>query len=246
MESKVALVTGAGLRIGAAIARELHSVGCHVIIHYRRSGQAAAALMAELNAQRANSASMVPGDLVDPDQVERIAADALAAYGRLDLLINNASSFYPTPIGEASWQQWQELSASNLSGPLFLSQALVPALQQSSGAIVNIVDVHTDLPLTGYSLYGAAKAGLVHLTRSLAKELGPHIRVNGVAPGAILWPADEQDAFDQQGAEQLLRQTALGRMGRPEDVAGAVRFLALEAPYITGQILAVDGGRSLY
>jgi len=246
MNQRVALVTGGGYRIGEAITRRLHQSGLAVIVHYRRSAALAGALVDELNTVRPGSAALVAGDLSADGEPAQIANASLNVFGRIDLLVNNASGFYPTPIGEGTSDQWDDLTASNLKGPYFLTQALVPALRATKGAIVNIVDVYTDLPLEGYSIYGSAKAGVAYMTRALAKELGPDIRVNGIAPGAILWPAEHSDALDPDNAEAILSLTALKRMGSPEDIASAVHFLGLEAHYVTGQILAVDGGRSLY
>ncbi len=238
----VALVTGAGRRIGAAIATALHGRGCEVLLHYRGSEPETAALAASLNDQRPGSAHTVQGDLSAPDGPERIAAQARKFATRLDVLVNNASRFYPTPVGDVSGDTWKDLMGSNLRGPFFLSQALLPELRESRGAIVNIVDIHAERPMRGHAVYCMAKAGLVMMTRSLARELGPEIRVNAVAPGAILWPEDEPS---EEVKESILGRTALQRLGAPADIAGAVAYLALDAPYVTGQVLAVDGGRSL-
>jgi len=237
----IALVTGGARRIGAAIVRALHARGCRVVIHYRDSQTEALALAAELNADRPDSAACLRADLSDPAAVRRLASEARQCFGGLDLLINNASSFYPTPLAEATDQDWDSLIHSNLRAPFLLSQALADDLARSGqGAILNLVDVYADKPLADHPLYCMAKAGLVMMTKSLARDLGPAVRVNGVAPGPILWP--EQGGADQ-GA--VLKASALKRAGDPQDIAGAVTWLALDAPYVTGQILAVDGGRSL-
>lgn len=238
------LVTGAARRVGAEIARHLHAAGARLILHYRSSAAEAEALAATLNARRAGSALSVAGDLSVRGVAETVAAAALACYGQLDALVNNASSFFPTPVGEIDHHAWDELIGSNLMGPLFLSQALAPSIRARCGAIVNIVDVHAERPLAGYPLYSAAKSGLAGLTRALAIELAPEVRVNGVAPGAIEWPEDGQ--FDPAAREQILAHTLLKRLGNSADIARTVRFLLFDAPYITGQIIAVDGGRSAH
>jgi pteridine reductase len=243
LDGRWALVTGAAKRIGAVVARTLHEAGANVAIHYNRSGHDAEQLAAGLNRARASSAFTVAADMLDMRAVERMAAQVLERTGgTLDVLVNNASNFYPTPIGTITEQQWEDLISSNLKAPLFLSQALVPALRAARGCIVNIVDVHSQRPLRDHPVYGPAKAGLAMLTRSLAKDLGPDIRVNGVSPGAILWP-DEGMSDALRAA--IIKQTALKRSGDPEDIAATVLFLVRDAPYITGQIIAVDGGRSV-
>jgi pteridine reductase len=245
LEGRWALVTGAAKRIGAVIARTLHGAGANVAIHYNRSATEAEQLAAELNRRRATSAFTVGADMRDIAAVERMAAQVLEGTGgRLDVLVNNASNFYPTPIGTITLEQWDDLIGSNLKAPLFLSQALVPALRAARGVIVNIVDVHSQRPLRDHPVYGPAKAGLAMLTRSLAKDLGPDVRVNGVSPGAILWPDEGQGMSDALRAA-IIKQTALKRAGEPEDIAAAVLFLVRDAPYVTGQIIAVDGGRSV-
>ena len=245
-EARVALVTGAAQRIGAAIARELHAAGCNVLLHCRSSRAEADALAAELNAVRHDSAAVLQADLSQLPQVEQLAAAAIAHWSHIDLLVNNASGFFPTPVGTVNEPEWDSLFASNLKGPFFLSQALVPALRERRGAIVNIVDVYAELPLAQHAVYTMAKAGVAMMTRALAQELGPDVRVNGVAPGAILWPAEENPELGGAKVEALLAQTALKRIGDPADIARAVRYLGLEAGYVTGQILAVDGGRTLF
>ena len=243
LDGRCALVTGAAKRIGAVIARTLHAAGANVAIHYNRSAADADQLAAELNRSRAGSAFTIAADMRDISAVERMAARVLERSGnKLDVLVNNASNFYPTPIGTITLEQWDDLFGSNLKAPLFLSQALVPALRAARGVIVNIVDVHAQRPLRDHPVYSPAKAGLAMLTRSLAKDLGPDVRVNGVSPGAILWP-DEGMSDGLRAA--IIKQTALKRAGTPEDIAAAVLFLVRDAPYVTGQIIAVDGGRSV-
>ncbi|HAB05451.1 MAG TPA: pteridine reductase [Alcanivorax sp.] len=240
MAAPIALITGSARRIGARIAETLHRKGCRVVIHYHRSEQEARQLVDTLNRERSDSAVCLAADLRDPVAVRDLAVRARDAFGGLDVLINNASSFYPTPLGQASDDDWDTLMHSNLRAPFLLSQQLAGDLEAAGGAIVNIVDVYAEKPLAGHPLYCMAKAGLAMMTKSLARELGPAVRVNGVSPGAILWP--EQGQENQQ---DILDATALGRAGDPDDIAATVAWLALEAPYITGQILAVDGGRSL-
>ncbi|MCK2088353.1 pteridine reductase [Thauera aromatica] len=238
------LVTGAARRVGAGIARELHAAGARVALHYRHSADAAAALAADFNARRPDSAFTVGADLARFGAAEELASRVLALGGRLDGLVNNASSFFPTPVGSIDRAAWDELIGSNLMGPLFLSQALAPALQASAGAIVNLVDIHAERPLPQYPLYSAAKAGLAGLTRALAVELAPAVRVNGVSPGPIEWPEDGQ--FSTTERQYIVDHTLLKRIGSATDIARTVRFLLFDAPYITGQIIAVDGGRSAH
>lgn len=242
LDGKVVLITGAARRIGASIGRRLHAEGAEVVIHYRGSTEEATSLCAELNATRDNSALLLRADLADIEQLPALIADVLAWRGRLDVLVNNASSFYPTPLGEISNDDWEDLLGANLKAPLFLSQAALPALRQARGAIINIVDIHAQRPLGDHPVYGAAKAGLAMLTRSLAKDLAPEIRVNGVSPGAILWPEND---LSEAGKQAILRQVPAGRIGDPDDIAGCVLYLARDASYVTGQIIAVDGGRSI-
>lgn len=243
-DTPVILITGAARRVGAEIARTLHAGGASVVLHYRSSAGEADALAATLNGLRADSAWTVQADLKDDGAPEALAAAVLRRHGRLDGLVNNASSFFPTPLGQIDAAAWTDLIGSNLKGPLFLSQATATALRESRGAIVNIVDIHAERPLRHYPLYCAAKAGLLGLTRALALELAPEVRVNGVSPGAIDWPEDGQ--FPPAEREAIIRHTLLGRPGSPADIARTVRFLMFDAPYITGQILAVDGGRSAH
>ncbi len=241
LTDSVALITGAAQRVGAVIARHLHQHGMRVMIHYRNSARDAAALRDELLQQRPDSAAIIQADLLDTATLPALIEQSHARWGRLDALINNASSFYPTPLGAIGEQQWDDLLGTNLKAPLFLSQAAAPLLATQQGCIVNIADIHADRPLKGYPVYCIAKAGLVMLTKSLARELAPAVRVNAVAPGAILWPEHAAAA----SREHILKRIALKRQGEPRDIAGAVRFLIAEAEYMTGQVLTVDGGRSL-
>lgn len=241
-EIKTALITGAAARIGAEIARTLHAAGINVVIHYRHSADRAEALCEQLNQQRENSAACLQTDLLQTDRLAPLVDQAAAIWGRLDVLVNNASSFYPTPVGEITEAQWDDLMGSNLKAPIFLSQAATPYLRQSRGCIINIVDVHAFKPMKAHPVYCAAKAGLAMLTQSLAKELGPEIRVNGVAPGAIMWPSSE---LDPEVQASILDRTALKRQGEPGDIAKTVRFLVLEGEYITGHVIPVCGGRSI-
>ena len=242
INDKVALVTGAARRIGAAIAERLHAEGANVAIHYRGSADDATALAAKLNAARANSAATFAADLLQTAALPDLVDAVIGWHGRLDILVNNASSFYPTPIGEISEAHWDDLIGSNLKAPLFLAQAALPQLRKARGSIVNIVDVHARRPLRDHPVYGPAKAGLAMLTRSLAKDLAPDVRVNGVSPGAILWPENGMTAAVKQ---TILEQVPLGEPGTPEDIAGCVLYLVRDARYVTGQIIAVDGGRSI-
>ena len=239
----VALVTGAAKRIGAEIARHLHRQGFNLVLHYRQSRSQAQVLEQELNQQRANSAIALCADLNQLSQIEQLAKAASCHWQRLDLLVNNASSFYPTPLGNTSEQQWDDLLNSNVKAPFFLAQALAEPLRASGGAIINIADIYAERPLLNHSVYCIAKAGNAMLTKTLAKELAPRVRVNGIAPGAILWP--EQECLSDDAKSNLLAKTPLQERGKAEDIARTIVFLAQQAPYITGQILAVDGGRSL-
>jgi pteridine reductase len=239
---KTALVTGAAARIGAAIAEVLHQRGCAVAVHCNSNRDGAEALAERLNAARSGSAYVVQADLSQPAGVEQLAAQLRSKWERLDVLVNNASRFYPNAVGETQAWQWEDLLNSNLRGPWFLVQALLGELRTAGGSIINIIDVHAERPMRGYSVYCISKAALAMMTRALARELGPAVRVNGVSPGAILWPENEPAAAEKQN---ILGRTALERLGEPRDIASAVAYLALDAPYVTGQILAVDGGRSL-
>jgi len=242
LDGKFALVTGGARRIGAIIAQRLHAEGADVAIHFRRSKSDAEDLCARLNTIRADSARLFQADLNSGSELTGLVGEVVNWSGRLDILINNASSFYPTPFGEITAENWSDLVGSNLKAPLFLSQAAAPHLQASHGNIINIVDIHAYRPLRDHSVYGAAKAGLAMLTRSLAKDLAPDVRVNGVAPGAISWP---ENGMAESVKQDILRQIPLQRTGAPEDIAGAVIYLVRDATYVTGQIIAVDGGRSL-
>jgi pteridine reductase len=238
----VALITGAGRRVGAVTARTLHAAGYDLALHYRRSADDARALADELERQRGGSTLLLQAELADLPALPAMIEQLLAHYGRLDALVNNASAFFPTPLGTATPQQWDALFASNAQAPFFLSQAAIPALREARGGIVNMVDIYAERPLAEHPLYCMAKAALAAMTRSLALELGPEIRVNGVAPGAVLWPSDGKPYADQQ---TMLARTPLQHAGTPEDVAGAVLWLLRDAPYVTGQIIRVDGGRTL-
>lgn len=242
LTGKWALITGAGRRVGAAIARSLHSAGVSIAIHYRNSGSDAVTLAGELNDSRPGSAMTVQADLLDNRALGTLVGNVVAHAGRLDILVNNASSFYPTPLSDITEQQWTDLLGTNLKAPLFLAQAAVPHLKATRGVIINIVDIHAIRPLRDHPIYGAAKAGLAFLTRALARDLAPDIRVNGVAPGAILWP---DGGISDPMRETVLKQIPLKRVGEPADIATCVLYLVRDARYVTGQIIAVDGGRSV-
>ena len=243
LSGKTVLITGGAKRVGAEIARELHAAGANLVIHYRKSSREAEALAEELNRARGKSAAIVPGELLEVEKLPVLVELAVRSFGALDVLINNASTFYPTKIGEITPQAWDDLLGTNLKVPTFLSQAAAPALRKTRGLIINIVDIHALRPLRDHTVYCTAKAGLHMLTRSLAKELGPEVRVNGIAPGPILWPSGQQE--DKAKQAKIIERTILKRMGSPSDIAQTVLFLAAHAPYITGQIIAVDGGRSV-
>lgn len=243
MQGKVVLITGGAKRVGAAICRRLHGEGASLMIHYRSSAAEAEALRDELNRKRPDSAALVQADLHDVERLPDLVAATVKRYGRLDVLINNASSFYPTAVGEIGEKDWHDLLGTNLKAPLFLSQAAVERLRHSHGCIVNIADIHAERPMKSYVVYSIAKAGLVALTKSLAHELGPEVRVNAVAPGPIMWPEGDR-SFDDQERRRIIAHTLLKREGSPDDIARAVLFLVKDAPYITGVILPVDGGRS--
>jgi pteridine reductase len=242
LEGRCVLVTGAARRLGAAIARRLHAAGAAVVVHHRRSAAEAEALVAELNAARPGSATTASCDLRDLAALPGLVDGAVRRFGRLDVLVNNASTFYPTPIGTVTAAQWDDLMGTNLRAPLFLSQAAAPALNATQGLIINMVDIHGERPLHEHIVYSAAKAGLAMLTHSLARELGPAVRVNGIAPGPVLWP---EAGLPDAAKVEIIGKTALKRMGTPEDVARAALYLATDAPYVTGHIIVVDGGRSL-
>jgi pteridine reductase len=241
LDGKTALVTGAARRVGACISRALHGAGANVVLHYRSSPESAAKLADELNSVRPGSAVLAACDLLQINQLSALAAAGTLAFGRLDILVNNASTFYPTPVGNVTENNWNDLIGTNLKAPLFLAQATAPALRDSGGLILNLADIHATRPLLRYPVYSVAKAGLVMLTKSLAYELGPHIRVNAIAPGVVMWP---DNGVNEELRAAMVDRSALRRPGSPEDVARAVLFFATQAPYITGQVLAVDGGRS--
>ena len=241
-QRQVALITGAAKRVGAVIARTLHAAGYDLALHCRHSTTEAQALAAELSAQRTNSALVVQADLAELQDLPKLIEATLSRYGRLDALINNASAFYPTPLATATPAQWNELFASNAQAPFFLAQAALPALRSTRGSIVNLVDIYAERALAQHPIYVMAKAALSAMTRCLALDLGPDVRVNGVAPGAVMWPSDGKAYADQ---EAMLARTPLKRAGAPEDVATAVLWLLRDAPFVTGQIIPVDGGRSI-
>ena len=240
---KNVLITGAAKRIGAACARLLHQQGCNIFLHYRSSKQEALQLCEELNQIRPDSVKIMQADLLKIDELSNLAEQAQAAWGSIDILINNASTFYPQSVEEVGEQDWDIMLGSNLKAPFFLCQQLNSTLAENNGCIINIIDIHAERGLKGYPVYSIAKAGLSAMTKVLAKELGPAIRVNGVSPGAILWPENE---LSEQEKAEILQKIALQRKGDLEDIAKAVLFLAKDAPYITGQIISVDGGRTLF
>lgn len=241
-QPKVVLITGGAKRVGAVIARTLHGAGYDVALHCRYSTAEADALAQQLCAQRPNSAFVLQADLADMQALPKLIASTLSHYGRLDALINNASAFYPTPVELATTAQWNELFASNAQAPFFLVQAALPALRATHGTVINLVDVYAERALAQHPIYVMAKAALEAMTRCLALDLGPDVRVNGVAPGAVMWPSDGKPYADQ---EAILTRTPLKRAGAPEDVAGTVLWLLRDAPFVTGQIIRVDGGRSI-
>jgi pteridine reductase len=244
VKNKVILVTGGAKRVGAAICCKLHAQGANLMVHYRSSQNDAQMLRQTLEQTRPDSVALIQADLLDIDRLPDLIEETARRFGKLDALVNNASSFFPTPIGQLTEQAWVDLMGSNLKAPLFLSQAAVPYLEKRHGCIVNIVDIHVEQPLKNYVIYNAAKGGLAALTRSLALELAPLIRVNGVSPGPILWP-EHEEWIDKSLRKEIIDRTLLKRMGEPEDIARAVHFLIADAPFITGQIIAVDGGRSI-
>lgn len=243
MIGKTALVTGAAKRVGRAIACELHAAGANVMVHYRAARGDALALADELNARRPGSAALVQADLLDIPALPALVDACVERFGALDALVNNASSFFATPLGRIDLDAWDDLVGSNFKAPLFLAQAAALQLRAAHGAIINITDIHGERPLAGYPLYCAAKAGLLGLTRALAVELAPEVRVNAVSPGPIIWP---QDGFDDARRAAIIDHTLLKRTGSPQDIARAVRFLLAEATYVTGQVLNVDGGRTAH
>jgi pteridine reductase len=240
LADKVVLVTGAARRIGAILAAAFHAQGAKLAVHYRRSAGEAEALVARLNGARGGSARAYRADLADMAALEALPAAVARDFGRIDVLVNNASTFYPTPLGSITPDQFDDLLGSNLRAPLFLAQAAAPELRKQSGLILNIADIHGMRPLSRHAVYSAAKAGLVMLTRSLARELAPEIRVNAIAPGAVLWP---EAGVDEELKRRIVARTPLARPGSPEDIAKAALFFACDAPFVTGEVLAVDGGR---
>jgi len=244
LKNKVVLITGGAKRVGATICRELHAHGANLMIHYNTSKQEAKALQAELNLQRADSVSIIQGNLLNMAVVTSLVSETTKRFNKLDILINNASTYEPTDIGKINEENWHDLVGSNLKAPMFLAQAAAPILKKHQGCIINITDMHIEHPKKGYVVYSVAKAGLVTLTKSLAQELSPEVRVNAVAPGPVLWP-ENNPQFDEVYRQRVISQTLLKRVGEPTDVAKAVKFLAADAPFITGHVLTVDGGRSL-
>jgi pteridine reductase len=243
-ENMVVLITGGAKRVGAAICRELHANGAKLMVHYNTSKLEAQALQAELNLQRPNSVAIIQGNLLNLNIVSSLVSETIQHFGRLDVLINNASSYYPTELSQINEQNWLDLMGSNLKAPMFLAQAASSELRKNAGSIINITDMHIERPKKGYIVYSVAKAGLVTLTKSLAHELSPEVRVNAVAPGPVQWP-DNNPQFDEVYKQRVISQTLLKRIGDPTDIAKAVKFLTFDAPFITGHVLAVDGGRSL-
>jgi pteridine reductase len=243
LHGKAVLITGAARRVGATIARTLQAAGANVMIHYRKSEAEARALSHELNSLRGGSVALVSGDLLEIKKLGKLVDATIKTFGQLDVLINNASTFYPTPVGEITEDHWEDLLGTNLKVPLFLAQAAAPALRATQGLVLNIADIHGMRPLRRYTTYSVAKAGLIMLTRSLARELGPQqVRVNAICPGPVMWPEDRADSALRK---KIVERTQLKRPGTPEDVARAALFMCADAPYVTGQVLAVDGGRSV-
>lgn len=238
------LITGGAKRVGAAICRRLHAAGAKLMLHYRASAGEARLLQAELNRVRADSVALIQADLLDLAKLPSLVDQTVMRFGRLDALVNNASSFFTTPMGEIQPAQWDDLMGTNVRAPLFLSQAAAAALKKTQGAIVNISDIHAERPLRNYVVYSVAKAALTGLTRSLARELAPDVRVNAIAPGPILWP-DDDDQFDEVSRQRIISHTPLRREGTPDDIARAVHFLIADAPYVTGETINVDGGRHI-
>lgn len=245
MQGKVVLVTGGAKRVGAAIVRKLHGAGANVMLHYRSSSTEARVLAAELNLQRPNSVAISQADLLNIAGLPVLVQQTISQFGRLDAVVNNASSFFPTPVGEVDEASWLDLIGSNLKAPLFLAQTAAPELKKTQGCIVSIADIHVERPMKGHVVYNIAKAGLVAMTKSLARELAPEVRVNAVAPGANIWP-DEASVFDELARQRITSSIPLKRVGEPDDLARTILFLMQDAPYITGQVINVDGGRSIY
>ena len=244
MQGKVVLVTGGAKRVGAAISRRLHAAGANIVLHYRSSGREALDLCGELNEFRPDSVAAFQADLLDLAALHSLVEQVIERFGRLDVLVNNASSFYATPLADVNERQWHDLLGTNLRAPLFLAQAAAAELRRHHGCIVNIADIHAERPMHGHLLYSVAKAGLVALTRALAQEMAPQVRVNAVAPGVIMWP-ENAAWMDEEQRRKIVAHTLLKREGEPDDIARAVAFLIQDAPYVTGQIIAVDGGRSV-
>ena len=244
MQGKTVLVTGSAKRVGAAISRRLHAAGANLVLHYRSSTREALELRDELNALRPDSAVAFQADLLDLAALRPLVDQVIEKFGRLDALVNNASSFYATPLAELNEQQWHDLLGTNLRAPLFLAQAAAAELRRRHGCIVNIADIHAERPMHGHLLYSVAKAGLAALTRALAQEMAPQVRVNAVAPGVIIWP-ENAAWIDEEQRRKIVAHTLLKREGEPDDIARTVAFLIQDAPYVTGQIIAVDGGRSV-
>ncbi len=239
---KVVLITGAARRVGAEMVRHLHQAGMNIVLHYRSSSKDASALAEKLNAERSDSVKLLKGDLKDYSSIPDLVKQGIALFGHIDVLINNASSFYPTELKDVTEEIWEDLVGVNLKAPIYLTKALESELINNKGCIVNIVDIHGDRPLKDYSIYSIAKAGLIMFTKSMARELAPEVRVNGIAPGAIMWPEEQH----YEGMHQeIISRTALKREGSPADIAETALFLIEKAGYITGQIIAVDGGRTL-
>lgn len=241
-QDKTVLITGGARRIGAHVARVLHAQGMQMVIHYRNSESDARSLANELNEKRKNSAAIIQGDLLAIDQLPALISKAAENFNGLDVLINNASSFYPTPIGEATEEHWQDLLGTNLKAPFFLAQAAAPYLKKSKGCIVSMTDIHAERPMKNHAIYNIAKAANVMMTKTLARELGPDIRVNGIAPGAILWPENETS---DKLKKHIIENTPLKKMGGPDDIAKAILFLIRDADFVTGQVIPVCGGRSV-
>ena len=243
VQGKIVLITGGARRVGAATCRRLHEAGANLMLHYRTSAGEARLLQAELNHVRPDSVALIQAELLDLNKLPALIEQTVQTFGRLDALVNNASSFFPTPVGTITPEEWDDLIGTNLRAPLFLAQAAAPALKRAQGAIVNIADIHADRPLKSFVVYSIAKAGLIGLTRSLARELAPDVRVNAVAPGPILWPDDM--SFDELSRQRIISHTPLRREGEPDDIAKAVRFLLADASYVTGETINVDGGRHI-
>jgi pteridine reductase len=241
LSGRVVLITGGARRVGAVLVRAFHEAGASLVLHHHRSQKEAAELARELTSRRRDSVQLVKADLTDTERLPRLIEEAHRAFGQLDVLVNNASSFFPTPIGEITTKAWDDIVGTNLKAPLFLAQAAAPALRAAHGLILNMADIHGMRPLAAHPVYSSAKAALIMLTKALARELAPDVRVNAIAPGAVLWPEGADRALKQK----IIERTLLKKAGSPEDVARAALFFATDAPYVTGQVLAIDGGRSV-